>query len=187
MIKLDSLSRWNALPKGGVLTLAGDAQRRIRLNVNSPKRISLFIVNDDGEPIFLAAPVGRDIVEFAAGGDVRITTDDNDVFIYTAENEPTFHIVEDAEIYTQIANRAARNPDLEHMLYLQQINMERRFAALSAEMAEQVNNAYDSGRNMANAQPPATDAREDDAGQSEPSTDGGASAASAEPAEPATA
>ena len=166
MIKLDSLSRWNRLAKGSVLTLAGDAQRRIRLQVNSPKRSSLFIVNDDGEPVFLAAPDGRDVVEFAACGDVRLTTDDEDVFVYTAENEPTFTIIEDAEIFTKIAERSARNPDLEHMMYLQQINMDRRFAQMQHDMNERVNEAYEAGTRVANSQLTGAHAPKDEAGQS---------------------
>lgn len=166
MIKLDSLSRWMHLKKGDILTLAGDAQRRIRLQVNSPKRSSLFIVNDDGVPVFLAAPDGRDVVEFATGGDVRITTDDDDVFVYTAENEPTFTIIPDAEIFTKIAERSARNPDLEHMMYLQQINMDRRFAQMQYDMQRQVNEAYEAGTRVANAELAGAPAPKDDAGQS---------------------
>ncbi|MER9486827.1 hypothetical protein NKI50_12660 [Mesorhizobium sp. M0563] len=146
MIKLDSLSRWNRLEKGAVLTLPGDAERRIRLNVNSPGIARLFLVTGDGEPVFLAAPERRDVVEFAHGGNVSITTEDNDVFVYTAENEPTFSIIENAEVFTQIAERAARNPDMEHLLYLQQINMERRFAQLANDMESRTRDAYDAGK-----------------------------------------
>ena len=146
MIKLDSLERWQSLPKGHVLNLPGNGARRIRLNVNAPGRVALFIVNDDGEPTFLAAPDGRDVVEFAAPGDVRITTEHDDVSVYTAENEPTFTIIENAEVFTQIAQRAARNPDLEHMMYLQQQNIERRMASLAAEMEVRIGEAYDAGK-----------------------------------------
>ena len=175
MIKLDSLSRWMHLKKGDILTLSGDAQRRIRLQVNSPKRSSLFIVNDDGEPVFLAAPVGRDVVEFASSGNVRITTEDDDVFVYTAENEPTFTIFEDAETFTKIAERTARNPDLEHMMYLQQQNMERRLAAMHGQFESKLNEAYSAG--MANAQSAGAADPKDDAGQAERNPDGSASAA----------
>lgn len=179
MIKLDCLSRWMHLKKGDILTLPGDAQRRIRLQVNSPKRSSLFIVNDDGELVFLAAPDGRDVVEFASGGDVRITTEESHVYVYTAENEPTFTIIPDAEIFTKIAERSARNPDLEHMMYLQQINMDRRFAQMQNDMQRQVNEAYEAGTRVANAELAGALAPKDDAGQSGQDGNGGAPAAGA--------
>jgi len=175
MIKLDSLDRWMHLKKGEVLTLAGNAPRRIRLQVNSPKRSSLFIVNGDGELAFLAAPDGRDVVEFAAGGDVRLTTDDDDVYVYTAENEPTYTIIPDAVIFTKIAERSARNPDLEHMMYLQQVNLDRRLAALQGDIQRQVNEAYEAGTRVANTQPAGATAPKDDAGQSGQDANGSAS------------
>lgn len=136
----------------------------------------MFISNEDGELQFLAAPDGRDVVEFVAGGDVKITTDDDDVYFYTAENEPTFTINEDAEVFTQIAQRAARNPEMEHMLYLQQINMERRFAQQEAEMSARFNEAYNAGRNVADANSTGTASAQNDAGQSKPDGNGSAPA-----------
>lgn len=150
MIKLDSLSRWIALPKGQVLTLHGNkSERRIRINVNSPRRICLYLVNDDGELVFLAAPVGRDVIEFAQGGDVRIATEDDDVSVYTSEREPTFTVIEDAEIFTTIMTRAARNPDLEYLMAKQQANIERRFQMLEAEANQRAEAAYHAGKQAA--------------------------------------
>lgn len=146
MIKLDSLSRWHNLKKGDVLTLYGDTFRRVRLNVNSPGLARLYIVNGDGEMSFLATTERRDVVEFAHGGDICITTEDDDVSFYTAENEPTFTIIENAEVFTQIATRAARNPDLEHLMYLQEVNMQRRFAAMENAVNQKVIDAYEAGK-----------------------------------------
>lgn len=178
MIKLDSLDRWMHLKKGEVLTLAGNSPRRIRLQVNSPKRSSLFIVNGDGELVFLAAPEGRDVIEFAAGGDVRLTTEDDDVYVYTAENEPTYVIIEDPVIFTKIAERSTRNPDLEHVMYLQQVNLDRRLTALQGDIQRQVNEAYEAGTRVANSQLTGATAPKNDEGQAERNPDGSTSAES---------
>lgn len=146
MPKLDSLDRWIALPVGSRLTLPGDAPRRIRLNVNSPGLTPLYIVTPDGEVRFLASAYCRDTIEFAAGGNVVIMTETEHVSVYSAENEPTFTVIENAESYTQIANRAARNPDLEYIEFMQNQNMERRLAALAAEIEARVAKAYDTGK-----------------------------------------
>lgn len=146
MIKLDSIERWEHLAKGQTLTLPGGASRRVRLNVNSPGVAILHVVNEDGELQFLAAPQFRDVVEFAMAGDIRLTTESEDVYFYTAENEPTFTIIDNAEVFTRIANRAARNPDLEHLMYLQERNMQRRFAQMEQAVNQRVQDAYDAGR-----------------------------------------
>lgn len=146
MIKLNELTRWRALAQGEVLTLPEGNSRRIRLEVNSPGRAPFYIVDSPTQMRFLAAPVGRDVIEFIADGEISITTGGDDVFVYTAELEPTFTVIEDAEVFTQIATRAARNPDMEHMMYLQQQNVERRMAQLQAEMEARLDQTYNAGR-----------------------------------------
>lgn len=146
MIKLNELTRWRALAQGEVLTLPEGNSRRIRLEVNSPGRAPFYIVDSPTQMRFLAAPVGRDVIEFIADGEISITTGGDDVFVYTAELEPTFTVIEDAEVFTQIAVRAARNPDMEHMMYLQQQNVERRMAQLQAEMEARLDQTYNAGR-----------------------------------------
>lgn len=136
-IKLYSLARWNALPKGQVLELPGtSSERRVRLQINSPGLAMLFFVNSDGEEVFLAAADRRDTVEFAASGNVRITTSSDDVFIYSAELEATSAVIPDPQVFTKIAQRKARNPELEHMMFVMNQNIERRLAAQAAEHQE---------------------------------------------------
>lgn len=152
MIKLDTLSRWAHLAPQTVLTLPGQENRKIRLEVNAPGRVRLYLMEDE-ELRFLAAPEGRDTVEFWCPGDVKIVTDDADVFVYTAELEPTFVEIENTEVFTEIAERAARNPEMERMMYLAQQNAERRFAQLAQEATENARRAYEAGRIAATPSP----------------------------------
>lgn len=151
MIKLNSLSRWVRLEVGAAMTLNGEHERKIRLEVNSPDRARLYTVDADGELHFLAAPVGCEVVEFVAGGNVTITTQDADVSVYSAEMEPTFVVIEDAEVFTQIAERQSRNPDLEHIMYMQSLNFERRMQSLAAESEARINAAFERGKTVAPA------------------------------------
>nr|QJB21263.1 MAG: hypothetical protein [Microvirus sp.] len=180
MVKLNELSRWRALAQGEVLTLPEGNSRRIRLEVNSPGRAPFYIVDSPNQMRFLAAPVGRDVIEFIAEGEISITTGGDDVFVYTAELEPTFTVIEDAEVFTQVAIRAARNPDMEHMMYLQQQNIERRMAQLQAEMEARLDQSYEAGR----ADAAREIAVEPDPVRSEPDGDAGAPAGGAEADQP---
>lgn len=147
MLKIGELARWHDLPKGDVMTLAGDRPRTIRLNVNSPGLARLYLVDKDGDiQRFLATADRLDVVQFFADGVVRIATPDADVAIYSAENEPTFSVIENAETFTKIANRAARNPDLEYLMHMQQVNLERRMAQLDRDMQAKLEHAYESGK-----------------------------------------
>lgn len=135
-IKLGNLSRWQSLNKGASLKLPGIEVRLVRLNVNSPGTAILHLANGDGEIEFLAAPVGCDTVEFYAAGDLTITTESADVKVYAAENEPAYNIEPDGEAFTKIMERAPRNPELEQMMYLSQVNIERRMAQVYAEIEQ---------------------------------------------------
>lgn len=146
MIKLDSLSRWSRLDPGSAMVLAGGKERKIRVNVNSPG-CRLYVGDGKSTPEFLTVvPPGRDVVEFAAPGNVYISTDVDDVFLYSSENEPTFTIIENAAIFTEVIQRAARNPDLEYMMYQQRLNMERLYASMDQEINQRVRNAVDAAK-----------------------------------------
>lgn len=131
-IKLNSVDRW--LPAAGQqLTFEGDGARRIRLHVNSPDVARVWLVLDGDELQFIARVEGYQVVEFYADGDVRVSIDGNDVWWRCAETEPTFVEVVDPVIFTKIANRRHRNPELEAIMYRMQENVERRLAQQAAE------------------------------------------------------
>lgn len=133
-IKLESLSRWNHLAPANSLILETRERgvRRIRISVNSPGLARFFVVLD-GKERFLATVDRCDTIEFYAEGVVEVVTTDENVFVHTAEHEPTHIRVTDPVIFTRIANRKARNPDLEHMMHLMHVNLEKRLARAEAD------------------------------------------------------
>lgn len=146
MIRLGNLGRWVALPRGSKITFPGQDVRRVRLTVNSPGIAKLYIIDEDGELHFLAAPDRLEEVEFSWAGDLVLTTDAEDVSFLTAENEPEHIVIEDPEVFTEIAQRAARNPELERIMYMAQRNMERRLQQIAIGFEERVNDAFDAGQ-----------------------------------------
>lgn len=185
MIRLGNIDRWTALPKGMVLSLPGKEVRRVLLTVNSPGVAALYIQHCDGELQFLAAPDRMDTVEFYHEGDVKITTDAEDVFILSAENEVDYVVIEDAEVFTEIATRAARNPELEKLLHLQQVNTERRLAAIMEGYEGRINEAFDAGRRANSGRTEGTPPDNDAGKKPEPDqkrSESGAPAATAVPA-----
>lgn len=132
-IKLNSVDRWRpALEK--VLTFEGIGARRIRLHVNSPDIARAWLVLPDGELQFLARVEGYQVVEFHAEGVIKINLDGSEVWWMCSEAEPTHVEVIDPVVFTKIANRRHRNPELEEVMYRMQLNMERRLAQQAGEI-----------------------------------------------------
>lgn len=78
---------------------------------------------------------GRDTIDFAVDGAFDLLAVGGDVHIYSQDSlQHEVHVL-DPLVFTRIANRRQRNPQLEMMMWQQRQNMERRLNAL-AEDAE---------------------------------------------------
>lgn len=133
-IKLNSLDRWKPAA-GKLLVFEGRGARRIRLHVNSPGVTLAWLVQDEGDLQFLARVDGFQTLEFYAEGNVKVNLDGGDVWWMCAESEPTFIEVADPIIFTKLADRRHRNPELEEVMYRMQLNVERRLAQQADEFA----------------------------------------------------
>lgn len=138
-IKLGSLSRWRPY-MGDAVVLGGTEhrERRIRLHFNCESDAAIYRVwpDNDEQQLIAVVPAGLETVEFQAGGEVRfiaVPVGGTEVWYQTADIEPTYAEVNDPEIFTKLATRRHRNPELEEMMYRMQLNMERRFADQAGE------------------------------------------------------
>lgn len=134
-INLGGLDRWKKADKKKLLVFGKDNSglRRVRLHVNAPGTCLAWIVEAGGVLRFLAKTDGNDTVEFYTEGAVSIMLDGADTWWHCAEVEPTFSEVIDPAIFTELADRRTRNPELEEMMYRMQMNVERRIATQAAE------------------------------------------------------
>lgn len=136
VIKLNSIARWLALdPKTGI-SFDGDpdAERLYRIEFNCEAVTTFYLVQGKNEQLLVTLQPGIETVEFYLAGDFTIVSDGGVVLFWCADYEPAFVEVIDPEIFTQIATRQRRNPELEEMMYRAQLNMERRFAAQEEEI-----------------------------------------------------
>lgn len=138
IVKLNGLSRWKLLPRGEAIHFAekpgGD--RRVKLLLNSQFDIGLWFRNADGEERFLAALCpGLNEVEFFAAGPFAIVPSDgeNELWYISTEAEPAHVVIKDPVIYTGIAQRRQRNPQLEAIMYVMRQNQRENDAKLAAQ------------------------------------------------------
>ncbi|KRA66676.1 hypothetical protein [Rhizobium sp. Root651] len=138
VVKLNSLSRWSALDQKQAIVFDGSdiAERRVRIDFNLEAATSFFIVDRDGVESFLCAlPAGQETIEFSAAGTFSVYAEAGSgaVHYISADLEPTFSEVVDPVIFTKIANRRHRNPELEEMMFRMNQNLERRLAQQADE------------------------------------------------------
>lgn len=130
MQKLFDVSKWRRAEAGEVLTFAGEGTRRVRLELSAPLRAILTVVN--GSSIVETVVSGRDVVEFTAEGEFAISASEG-LFWYTADGQDWSVAPVDDTTFTQIVERRVRNPEIEYMMYVQQMNMEKRLASQAAD------------------------------------------------------
>jgi len=138
MIRLGNLDRWIALMPGEILAIGNERResRRILLTVRAPGMARLWYRdNIDNKAEFLCSVQMYDQVEFHSAGLFELYTTDDDVLVICSETERSMIANPDPATFTTIADRKARNPELERLMHLQTQNMERRFASLAAQLA----------------------------------------------------
>lgn len=137
VVKLNALDRWMLLESGKAIGFVktGDTARRVRLEVNCAAPTVFHIENEDGPRLLAAVPAGLEVIEFSMAGDFAVFPQEGagEVHYRTAEAEPTHHVVVNPVVFTKLAQRRHRNPELEAIMYRMQENMERRLAAQHAE------------------------------------------------------
>ena len=137
-VKLNSLARWASLPATDAIVFEGSdvGERRVRINFNLEGVTSFFIGDDGGEEFLCTIGPGLETVEFNVAGSFKVYAEKGSGVVHyqSADLEPTFHEIADPVIFTRIAQRRHRNPELEEMMYRMQANIERRLAAQADEM-----------------------------------------------------
>ena len=134
MQRLFNLDKWTALAEGSSLAFVNPRPRTVRLEVNAPVKSALYVADADGEVRFLALVEGRDTIEFNSTGSFNLTVEGADVHVYTADGDDISAVVLAPRIFTKIAERRRRNPELERIAALMQANMERRLAIQANEL-----------------------------------------------------
>lgn len=138
MRNLEEIGKFLKLPEGEVIVLDSAKRRVVVLELNTAAPCQLKLQTGASDLRFLANVEGRETLRFIADGPVTIHADcDDEVWWWTPEVERTATRV-DAETFTKIATRRARNPEMERVIQKMQANMERRMAAVMGDVQKVV-------------------------------------------------
>lgn len=133
-------SKWSRIPKGSGLEIAASEilqTRRIRLEVNAPERTKAYFVLEKSEPVFLATFEGLEVIEFTAPPEaLRVEfLGNDDVWYFTSDGDQIAVPRPESPSFARVANRRARNPELERMMFMMNQNIERRLSIQREEFA----------------------------------------------------
>lgn len=137
MQKLGDLTKWRPLTgdAGEGVQFPGEA-RNVRLEVSAPEPTALYI-EYGGEERFLARVEGLDRIEFTVPGDFVLFAD-KDCMFHTVDGDRVVNVDIAPVIFTRIATRKARNPNLEMMEWKMRQNLERRMQAMEADALQRI-------------------------------------------------
>lgn len=136
MQRIYNVDKWWKVSQGEALEFPNEKIRNVRLEVNTPNRSALWVIDVATETVyFLALVEGRQTVEFGTTGKMALSVEGGDVWIYTADSDDVSTIVLAPQIFTKIYERRRRNPEFELMVHKMQENMERRLAQQANELA----------------------------------------------------
>ena len=142
MIDLKELSKW-ALMDGKTLTFPGRKVRpmTIRVNTSAPTGFHLVSTCDKTGEVttqFLANVNGYETIKFICKGSVELVADQKGAQVFCAELQHTHMEPTTTEVYTKIAERRVRNPELELIMHKMNANINKRLQQTEGEFVKQL-------------------------------------------------
>ncbi len=141
MQRVLSIYDWQKLPKNERAVFQSDVigQRLVRLRVNAPNRVAVYLnLPDLVDPVFVATVHGLDEIQFYVEGDYKLSAIGGELWFDTLDGtRPDVEPVE-PDSFTSIVERRQRNPELELLERKMHENMERRMNYLTALMTEEL-------------------------------------------------
>lgn len=135
VIKLMDLTKWRVLEEGQMIHFEKSTPRTVRIDVNAPDAIKVFAKETETpeQEIFVANVYGRDTLEFSVNGAFDLTAVGGEMWWYTIDGQNLAMDAVDDRSFTRVVERRQRNPELEYMMQMMQLNMERRLAHVAQE------------------------------------------------------
>lgn len=186
MQRILNLYDWRHLPVDNAASIVTDIEhaRAVKIKVNAPAPMALFIAQDDIEDeLFLAHVVGLDEIEVHLQGSFKLIARGGDVWYDTLDGQNPAVEPFDPTSFTSIVERRERNPELEMMEYVMMQNYQKRMdALLEAKEAQLVAALANVGNatQSAGAQTSGDGANTATAGNTSAGTDGNAGDAGAQ-------
>lgn len=157
MQRMFNLRKWSELRDGGALSYKSVRARIVKFDINCATEVSLHLrypegayatraasdiaesaavdeIIAPGTTFFLALVKGRETIETFVDGQVELLAVGGNCYVYTADGDDVSSVVLEPVIFTRIAERKARNPELEAIERRMYLNQEKRLQQQMADM-----------------------------------------------------
>lgn len=136
-INLMTLAKWKTLEEGEVVRFHRENPRTVRIDVNAPLAVVVTITElggeDDDSPIFPVYVLGRDRLEFEVNGAFELAVEGGGIQFYTVDGADWSVEKTDHATFTRVVERRVRNPEVDYMMYMMNVNLEKRLAQVQAD------------------------------------------------------
>jgi len=133
MQKFGSMEKWASVSEGDSIRFADNKPRRVRLQVVSPVGTDWYVHLPDKGVEYFTTTCGMETIEFVTREGMEIKPS-GPARYYTSEGDVIHTPTTGNEIFTKIANRQSRNPELEIVAKVAAENAIRRQSVMMAEM-----------------------------------------------------
>lgn len=123
----------------------GDENERLMMSDDVPWAGNEDIPETRGK-FLCSCRAGRDTIDFAVDGPFWLVPDGGEAYVYSQDSLQHEVRILAPEVFTRIANRRTRNPEMEMMMWAQRQNLEARFAALAADTERRIKAASEGAK-----------------------------------------
>jgi len=129
-IKLGYIEQWEVVGEG--FFLPEEKPRRVKIDVNVEGTAKFYGHGKDGVIFYLGQVTGRNTLELAVDGSLKVTAEGSDAWFKCQEVHQRPKATAN-ETFTKVANRKERNPELERMMHIMTLNVDKRMAQMQSD------------------------------------------------------
>lgn len=137
MQRVFNVDKWTLVEQGQSLAFSNIRPRNVRLDVNAPQETEIwYVCQNTGEALFLALVKGRDVLEFGCVGPFELTVKGGFVMVFTNDGDDISLAPTAEQAFVKVMERRRRNPELEHIAYVMEQNLNRRLEQQANELSQ---------------------------------------------------
>jgi hypothetical protein len=134
MMNIGNPLTWVKVSEGNGWTLAEGRERRVTVDVRATYPTPVYLVDDDGEMLFLARVETAERVRFQVPAGQWAVVADQEIYVRSIEMERASVKPHNGPVFTKLWERKPRNPALEEMMGVVMANMASFQTTLQDEM-----------------------------------------------------
>lgn len=132
VVKLSNLAAWRVVNPGDGILLPG-GKRRVRIAFNTPAQTEITVLHAN-KAYLLGVVTGFDEFEFGVDEAVEVHLDSDKPCYWRTDDGDQTATQPSTDTFTKMMERKERNPELEYMMYMAEVNANKRAEQMIASV-----------------------------------------------------